>query len=135
MMEYPKFYYRYVAQPSLYNHTEFCLSFLLAFFAKLKMSPKYPKIEIVTDCYRVFFIRLFPFTVAFHSKNDLIIKMFHPGHRMQIFFKESITVTFSHKQEDHWSCKRSPDISANYKHKTWLQMTRGFFSTSFYFDI
>ena len=39
------------------------------------------------------------------------------------------------KPEDHWSCKRSPDISANYKHKTRLQMTVGFFSTSFYFDI
>ena len=37
-----------------------------------------------------------------------------------------------HKPEDHWSCKCSPDISANYKHKTWLQMTEGFFSTSFY---
>ena len=77
MMEYPKFCYRYVAQPSLYKRSEFCLRFLLEFFAKLK-SPKYPKIKIVTDCYRVFFIRLSPFTVAFHSKNDLIIEMFHP---------------------------------------------------------
>ena len=77
-MEYPKFCYRYVAQPSLYKRTEFCLRFLLAFFAKLKKSPKYPKIEIVTDNYRVFFIRLSLFTVAIHSKNDLIIEMFHP---------------------------------------------------------
>ena len=78
MMEYPKFCYRYVAQPSLYKRIEFCLRFLLAFFAKLKKSPKYPQNEIVTDCYRVFFIRLSPFTIAFYSKNDLIIEMFHP---------------------------------------------------------
>ena len=44
---------------------------------KIKKSPKYPKIKIMTDCYRVFFIRLSPFTVAFHSKNDLIIEMFY----------------------------------------------------------
>ena len=78
MMEYPKFCYRYVAQPSLYKRTGFCLRFFLAIFAKLKKSPKYPKIEIVTDCYRVFFIHLSPFNVAFHSKNDLIIEMLHP---------------------------------------------------------
>ena len=78
MMEYPKFCYRYVAQPSLYKHTEFVLRFLLAFFAKLKSHQNTPNIEIVTDCSRVFFIRLSPFTVAFHSKNDLIIEMFHP---------------------------------------------------------
>ena len=78
MMKYPKFCYRYVAQPSLYKRNEFCLSFLLIFFSKIKKSPKYPNIEIVTDCYRVFFIRLSPFTVAFHSKNDLIIEIFHP---------------------------------------------------------
>ena len=78
MMKYPKFCYRYVAQPSLYKRTEFCLRFLLACFRKIKKSPKYTKIEIVTACYRVFFIRLSPFTVAFHSKNDLIIEIFHP---------------------------------------------------------
>ena len=33
--------------------------------------------------------------------------------------------------EEHWSCKRSPDISANYKHKTWLQMTLGFLVQAF----
>ena len=77
MMEYPKFCYRYVAQPSLYKRTEFCFAFSPCIFCKIKKSPKYPKIEIVTDCYRVFFIRLSPFTVAFHSKNDSIIEMVH----------------------------------------------------------
>ena len=79
MMEYPKFCYRYVAQPSLYKRDEFCLRFLLASFAKLKIknSSKYPKIEIGTDGYQVFFIRLSPLTVAFHSKNDLRIEMLH----------------------------------------------------------
>ena len=79
MMVYPNLCYRYVAQPSLYERTEFCLRFLLAFFAKSK-SHQNTKIEIVTDYYRVFFIRLSPFTciVALLSKNDLIIEMFHP---------------------------------------------------------
>ena len=37
--------------------------------------------------------------------------------------------------EDQWSCKCSPDIRAHYKHKTWLQINKRFFSaTSFYFD-
>ena len=30
----------------------------------------------MSDCYRVFFIRLSPFIVAFHSKNDLLSNCF-----------------------------------------------------------
>ena len=62
-MEYQNFCYRYVAQPSLYKRDEFCLRFLLAFFAKLKKNHQN------TDGYQVFFIRLSPLYVAFHSKN------------------------------------------------------------------
>ena len=75
MMEYPKLCNRYVAQPLRFKRDEFCLSFLLACFAKLKIPPKYPKIEIVTDGYQVLFIHFSPFTVAFHSKNDSIIEI------------------------------------------------------------
>ena len=48
MMEYPKFCYIYVEQPLRYKRDEFCLCFLLAFFAKLKIHQKTQKIEIVT---------------------------------------------------------------------------------------
>ena len=77
MMEYPKFCYRCVAQPSLYKRDEFCFRFILSFFPKIKNPSKYPKIEIGNDEYQVFFIRLSPLTVAFHSKNDLNIVMLH----------------------------------------------------------
>ena len=78
-MEYPKFFYRHVhvAQPLRYKRDEFCLSFLLAFFGKIKNPPKYPKIEIMTDGYEDLFIRLSPLTVTFHSKNDLLIEIMH----------------------------------------------------------
>ena len=46
-------------------------------FSKIKTSPKYPKIEKVTDRYQVLYIRLSPLTVAFHSKNDMIIEIMH----------------------------------------------------------
>ena len=34
MMEYPNFCYRYVAQPSLDEHNEFCFRFLFVFLSK-----------------------------------------------------------------------------------------------------
>ena len=39
------------------------------------------------------------------------------------------------KPEEQLSCKCSPDIRSNYKHKTLIQMTEGFLSISFYFYI
>ena len=42
MIEYPKFCYKYVAQPSLDKRNEFCLRI----FRKIKKSSKYPKVEI-----------------------------------------------------------------------------------------
>ena len=76
-MEYPKFCYRYVPQPSLYKRYDFVCVFSLHFSQNKKKSPKYPKIEIVTDGYQVLFIRLSPLSVAFHPKNDLIIEIMH----------------------------------------------------------
>ena len=61
----------------IFFRNEFCLHFLLAFFAKLKIHQKYPKIEIVSDGYQVLFIRLSLLTVAFHSKNVLMIEIMH----------------------------------------------------------
>ena len=78
MMKNPKFCYIYVAQPLCYKRDEFCLCVLLCIFRNIKNSPKYPKIEKVTDVYQVLFIRWLPLTVAFHPKNDLIIEIKHP---------------------------------------------------------
>ena len=72
-MEYPKFFYRYVAQSLRYKRDEFssCI------FPKIKIIPKYPKVQIVTDGYQNLFICLSPLTVAFQSKNDFIIEIMH----------------------------------------------------------
>ena len=73
----PKFCYRYVARPSLYERNEFCLRFLIAYFAKSKIHYDTPNWRSCLIHTRLF-IRLSPLTVAFHSKNDLIIEMLHP---------------------------------------------------------
>ena len=91
MREYPKFCYIYVAQPSLYKR-EFCFAFSPCIFCNIKNSPKYPKFE--TDEYQVFFIRLSLLTVAFHSKNDLIIKVMHLGSLTWTFLKLQKFVIF-----------------------------------------
>ena len=78
MMEYPKFCYKYVAQPSLYKRTEFCLRFLLAFFAKLKSHQNAPNLRL---CLIVTGFSLFVcphLLLHFTPKIDLIIEMFHP---------------------------------------------------------
>ena len=51
MMGYQNLCYRYVAQLSFNNSDDVLLLFLLSFFAKLKIHPKHPEIEIVTDGY------------------------------------------------------------------------------------
>ena len=60
VMEYPKFFYRHVAQPLRYKREEIGLRFLLAFFAKLKIHQNTPKMEIVTDGYKDLLIFVCP---------------------------------------------------------------------------
>ena len=67
------------------------------------------------------------------QRSDLAENKTHPSHNACLRYLQ--VLKGSDQPEDKWSFKRSPDTCANYKHKTWLQMTDGFSRTGFYFDM